>query len=728
MKKSISKITDAISGTEKNILKALFKNAVDPIMIINHNGAISDCNKAMCEMLHHTRKAILQLNISSLIKQNESIENSITLETLLSHSGNFTDLKLIGRNGNIVYTEINTQILNDQQILVIFHNISERVKKFKIINKSGENNKDIFENNDIGYTLVDTKFNIVYFNEQARQKSKLFLEKEFKVGDYYLDTLAEKRKNFVLNNFKNVLKGKTARYDIEYPVKDGSINYLKVVMVPIRDKKNNVIGICIYSIDFSSRKKMEHEKDIALYQLNERIKELTTLYLVGQIFENEKRSIPSLLKEIVDILPSGWQFPEITAARITIGKHEAKTTNYKKSPYLQQTIFSTTDYQSGTIEIVYLEEKPKEYEGPFLEEERKLLNMIGEILRVNLSRKYEMQALKKSEANLQAIFNTTETAYTLIDNDLKIISFNQQTKSFFKKELKKDIRLNKVFLDYFSTEQREDFSVLIPKVLKGDTIDFESKFKQKDTTENWYYIKLAPVLDISKKVLGFMLTVNNITERKRFDEHIRNQLLLLKELSFITSHELRHEYAKLHSIVDVLNQDDRLLGEERILVQEGINSFNKINAIIYKLNDKLTFGQSIEMDSIARKKNMVEDILLVDDDLITNLLHSKVLEKFYQKEKIHTSQSVDEAIIYLKENDKKGNHLILLDLNMPKKTGWDFLVEYRNFEKQSPVIILTSSIDPKDKKKAREFDVVKNFVSKPLRFDIIEKIKHQVYI
>jgi two-component system, sporulation sensor kinase E len=710
----------------ESMYRALFEQATDGILIIDFEGNVLDVNASMCNIFGYLRDELLQMNFSSFIEPDHLKSRPLNFKSIFSGKHGFSDRKMLHRNGEIIYAEINAKKFDDTKIIIIIHDISERVKNHNIVLKSEENIKSIIENTNISYILIDKNLNIVAFNNLSQKKSKLFLQKEFKAGDYFLDTIPKERKDFVLQNLQEVVKGNPSEYDSEYKLPDGSQMHIKINKWPIRDTNNEVIGICISSTDITQRKIAELEKEKVSHQLNERVKELTTLYQVGHIFEQEDKSIEKLLQEIVDILPLGWQYPEVTAARIIVGDVEVKTVNFRTSPYTQTASFFIANTKTGVIEIVYLKEMPSEEEGPFLQEERKMINMLADILRINISRRRETEALKKSEANLQTIFKTTETAYTLFDKNLRVISFNQQSSNLAKKEFAKKMTLNASFFDFVREENKDKIAGLAQKVLdKGKTLGFETSFDQENGSFNWYEIKLIPVNDSHKTILGLMITINNINERKQFDKQTRKQLELLKDLSFITSHELRHEYTKLHSIVHLLNNDDKLNAEEQHLVMEGLKSFGKINSIIYKINDKITFGQVSDYEHLTYKKNAIEKVLLVDDDMITNFLHSRVLQKHFEKEKINEANSVDKAIAYLKEHDKSGNHLIFLDLNMGHKSGWDFLQEYEEFKVQSPVIILSSSIDPADKEKAKQFEIVKNFVSKPLRFEVIEKLKQQ---
>lgn len=123
---------------------------------------------------------------------------------------------------------------------------------------------------------------------------------------------------------------------------------------------------------------------------------------------------------------------------------------------------------------------------------------------------------------------------------------------------------------------------------------------------------------------------------------------------------------------------------------------------------------------------MITKILCVDDDLITLMLCKKVISKVDSAIKIETAKNGKEAIDYIASLTKNEiPQYLFLDLNMPVMDGWEFLENYSNdFCEKFPVkiIILSSTIDPKEIEKSKSFSNVVDFISKPLTTNIIEEI------
>jgi len=113
-------------------------------------------------------------------------------------------------------------------------------------------------------------------------------------------------------------------------------------------------------------------------------------------------------------------------------------------------------------------------------------------------------------------------------------------------------------------------------------------------------------------------------------------------------------------------------------------------------------------------------VILVDDDELTNILNKKIINSVLPAMATETFLDIDDALEWLKDNDKNGDFLIFLDLNFPRRSGWDFLEEYKVFDVLSKVVMLSSSIVQSDKIKAFSYKFVLQFMSKPLSFDFLE--------
>jgi pyruvate,water dikinase len=114
-----------------------------------------------------------------------------------------------------------------------------------------------------------------------------------------------------------------------------------------------------------------------LHALQERAKELNCLYQVGEILESDS-SPEELFRRVIEILPPGWQFPHICQARITYKDLVIEPQDYKPTSWVQRADIVVQGQQLGTVEVSYREHVPNADEGPFLKEERKLIETVAE--------------------------------------------------------------------------------------------------------------------------------------------------------------------------------------------------------------------------------------------------------------------------------------------------------------------------------------------------------------
>ncbi len=149
---------------------------------------------------------------------------------------------------------------------------------------------------------------------------------------------------------------------------------------PIFDDHDNVVQMIEYTIDITDRKQAEEALKKYAHTLNERVNELNCLYAMSELVRRNDIVQGAILQESVHLLAQAYQFPDITAVCITWGDDDYRTANFRHTPWSHHRAILVHGEQAGTLEVCYLEERPEEDEGPFLAEERKLLNAVVDLL------------------------------------------------------------------------------------------------------------------------------------------------------------------------------------------------------------------------------------------------------------------------------------------------------------------------------------------------------------
>ncbi|MBN2562847.1 MAG: PAS domain-containing sensor histidine kinase [Phycisphaerae bacterium] len=138
-------------------------------------------------------------------------------------------------------------------------------------------------------------------------------------------------------------------------------------------------------------------EDQTAQALRERVKELSCLYRISRIFEGSTGSPDELFQCIVELIPPAWQYPEIASARIVLDGKRYETPGFEEG-YPRQSSEVIVDAKCrGAVDVVYREARPALDEGPFLKDERNLLDAIARQIAVIV----EHQDAEQERAHLQ---------------------------------------------------------------------------------------------------------------------------------------------------------------------------------------------------------------------------------------------------------------------------------------------------------------------------------------
>lgn len=123
-------------------------------------------------------------------------------------------------------------------------------------------------------------------------------------------------------------------------------------------------------------------------------------------------------------------------------------------------------------------------------------------------------------------------------------------------------------------------------------------------------------------------------------------------------------------------------------------------------------------------KQMNKTVLMIDDDPFALFINQEIIQPLIIPSP-KTYFQAKEALKFLKENHSEDMQiLIFLDLNMPEMNGWEFLdeIDKSDLKKNIFVVIITSSIDQRDYKKAQQYPNVSDFVVKPINQQLIKNL------
>jgi signal transduction histidine kinase len=187
--------------------------------------------------------------------------------------------------------------------------------------------------------------------------------------------------------------------------------YRSLVVIPLRvdDQKTGLLLLQSKRGNSFAEDQIELYEDLAQdlgialahgdaqVDLRERVKELTCLYSIARLTAQRDLSTKQILQGIVKILPPAWLYPEIAHARITLSGASFSTPGFRGGRCQQRADILIGGKRRGSVEVVYGEERPELDEGPFLREERALLDAIAEEIANFIGRQAEQDKLNLEE-------------------------------------------------------------------------------------------------------------------------------------------------------------------------------------------------------------------------------------------------------------------------------------------------------------------------------------------
>jgi len=148
---------------------------------------------------------------------------------------------------------------------------------------------------------------------------------------------------------------------------------------------------------------------------HERLDKLRCLHAISQLVERHHDSLERVLQGIVELLPAAWRYPEHCTARLSLFGKSYTSERFCHSAYRQTAAIRVSGQVAGTVEVCYARRMPEADDGPFLEEERLLIETVAEHVRTIVERfqaerqlQVERRAVREANAALRKVLAEIE--------------------------------------------------------------------------------------------------------------------------------------------------------------------------------------------------------------------------------------------------------------------------------------------------------------------------------
>jgi PAS domain S-box-containing protein len=298
--------------------------------------------------------------------------------------------------------------------------------------------------------------------------------------------------------------------------------------IPLKDLHGKIKGVIAINVDITQSKRTEIELKKTNRNIVERMKELDCLYHISELSHNQKKPIEEILNEGVGVIKLAYQYPEITCVRITYqGQQYQSPAAFEETIWRQAAGIKVAATVVGEIEVFYTKQMPDEDEGPFMKEERLMINSFADILGGALERKKTEIAVREAEFKFRSLVEKSLVGVYIIQ-DSKFVYANPQIltdSGFSETEF-----FNKTIFDMVLPEDWTIVKSNMEKreLNKADTVQYEVRSETKDGNIIW--LEIFGTITLYNGAPAMIGTMVNITERKAIYDDLKRSEANLKSM------------------------------------------------------------------------------------------------------------------------------------------------------------------------------------------------------
>ncbi|SEO58604.1 PAS domain-containing sensor histidine kinase [Mucilaginibacter sp. OK283] len=414
--------------------------------------------------------------------------------------------------------------------------------------------------------------------------------------------------DIVVNEQKKLEQGEQASSQFRIIHKDGTTRWVEKKTIPILNPSGSLIRAEGIIRDITSVK-AEKETLRLSEELYRQIVE-TAQEGIWTIDENEKTNFVNI--KIAEIL--GYSAEEM------MGKELYDFMDEEGKAYAIACMERRRNGAKENLNIRYVKKNGEDVwtnisANPIFDKTGRYKGALAMVTDITQS-KQDQEALQKSEANLRAIFDNTDIAYVLFDDELNIVSFNAQAQKYSEERRNKTLKTGQAMKGYFPAERMAFMEEMLDKVVRNGSAEYELSYPKNDGTVEWYHIQWFVIKNSEQNPCGFVVANKNITahkiaglERERITADLIQQNKDLEQFTYIISHNLRAPVANIIGLSYLVDEKDGTLTEMREVLEKAAQSAKDIDTVIQDLNHILQTRKVVnEQKETVHFNNLVNDI------------------------------------------------------------------------------------------------------------------------
>ncbi|HEY9001157.1 MAG TPA: PAS domain S-box protein [Mucilaginibacter sp.] len=528
--------------------RLLIEHASDAIYVLDANGYFTDANASMCEMMGYSRDELLQLNVDAIVDPEELKVDPLPKDKKGEEYSEIRERRFMRKNGAVFPVEINVKRFMDDRVLVMARDITYRKKMETELRDAELKFRTVAEKSIVGvYIVQNGKF--VFVNPRF---AEIFGYQPHEI----INTMAvdgiihDDYKHVTIEAVRKRIEGEveSVHYEAMGLKKDGSANWVEFFgSRAIIGGLPTIIGSMV---DITQRKAAEEELRSSeqqyklLFESNPLPLWMVDKDTMRVIAANEAaaRLYGYTKDELPNMEVTAFRIPEDRGLQMREWREDITTTS-------ERNVLRHVK-KDGTVMFVQVVANDIIFEGRSVR-----LSLTHDIT----ERLKSEDMLRKSQANLQTILSTTDTAYASFDTDFKLIAYNPTAFNFISGQYRHKPKEGDYLGDFIPAHRWPKLMEMATQVLMGDHFHYEIDYPQDDGSTQWYDVKLSPLTDGGDQILGMLVALYDITERKNAEQdlqsayvRIQDHVDSIKGMAWKQSHLIRSPLANLKALSEML--------------------------------------------------------------------------------------------------------------------------------------------------------------------------------
>jgi PAS domain S-box-containing protein len=519
LKKEQQDMLEQLSNSEKRF-RTLVENSMDAVVVLNAQAQPLYVSPAVKNVLGYTPQEMLNMDLFTLPHPEDMEEHTKVLMKVFTSPGvpipGYTG-RMLHKDGSWRWIEATvTNLLHEPAINGIvdnFRDVTESIFAGQQLKYKEERLSQAQAVAHLGSWEIDLTTQISVFSDEACRIFGLSPKDNIQSVASWLSFIHPDDEEFVLKQNQNTVDSlQAADYYFRIVRKDGQIRYLHAQTHVELNSQQQPVSLYGVMHDVTEIKKSEQ----ALRSSESNLRAIFENSMEGFILADTKAVIKYFNNKAISF------YKLSTGKEIQVGGSLFDAVSRDKNADYEKVISSVLSGKTRQYDHLYVQ----------INGESKWLSIMfvpvyenGEITGLSLAmsditdRKRAQELLERSESNLNAIINNTDSLIYSLDTDLRYITYNDALKGMMKERYGIDVQPGddiRESMSKFDPDSAHEWEVINARTLSGETVKFEKLFPYNGSY-SYLSFSIHPIVKDST-VTGLSCFVNDITREKHAEQ------------------------------------------------------------------------------------------------------------------------------------------------------------------------------------------------------------------